>query len=141
MIAITKRLSVLLATSALAACATAPEAAVAPMAPAAVVANVPAAAEPAPLPSLVSDVSLPHSEFTLDNGLRVIVHEDHKAPVVGFGVWYNVGSKDEPKGETGFAHLFEHLMFYGSENVREGIMPFLQNIGATDWNATNWSDR
>ena len=112
---ITKRLSVLLATSALAACAAAPQVAVAPPPPVATeVAAPPVAvpAEPAPLPSLVSDVSLPHSEFTLDNGLRVIVHEDHKAPVVGFGVWYNVGSKDEPKGETGFAHLFDHLMFY-----------------------------
>ena len=140
---ITKRLSVLLATTALAACATAPQVAVAPppAAPVAAAAPVAVPAEPAPLPSLVSEVSLPYSEFTLDNGLRVIVHEDHKAPVVGFGVWYNVGSKDEPKGETGFAHLFEHLMFYGSDNVREGIMPFLQNIGATDWNGTTWFDR
>ena len=140
----TKRLSILLATSALAACATAPQVAVAPLpavAPEVAAPPVAMPAEPAPLPSLVNDVSLPHSEFTLDNGLRVIVHEDHKAPVVGFGVWYNVGSKDEPKGETGFAHLFEHLMFYGSENVREGIMPFLQNIGATDWNGTTWFDR
>ena len=135
------RLSILLATSALAACAAAPQLASAP--PPAEVAAAPAAVpvEAAPLPSLVSEVSLPHTEFTLANGLRVIVHEDHKAPVVGFGVWYNVGSKDEPAGKTGFAHLFEHLMFYGSDNVREGIMPFLQNIGATDWNGTTWFDR
>jgi predicted Zn-dependent peptidase len=95
----------------------------------------------APLSTLVAQVSMPHTTFKLANGLTVIVHEDHKAPVVGFGVWYNVGSKDEPKGETGYAHLFEHLMFYGSDNVREGIMPFLQNIGATDWNGTTWFDR
>jgi predicted Zn-dependent peptidase len=136
-----KRLSLLLATSALAACATAPQVALAPEPAVPPQSVTPLPAEPAPLPQLVSEVSLPHSEFTLDNGLRVIVHEDHKAPVVGFGVWYNVGSKDEPEGKTGFAHLFEHLMFYGSENVREGIMPFLENIGATDWNGTTWFDR
>jgi len=135
------RLSVLLATSALAACATAPQQlAVAPP-PQAVEAVAPAPVEPAPLPSLVQEVSLPHQTFTLGNGLTVLVHEDHKAPVVGFGVWYNVGSKDEPKGKTGFAHLFEHLMFYGSENVREPIMSYLQNVGATDWNGTTWFDR
>jgi len=138
-----KRLSILLATTAwLASCASTPQVAIAPPQPAApAVATAPALPAAAPLPSLVSDVSLPHTEFTLANGLRVIVHEDHKAPVVGFGVWYNVGSKDEPAGKTGFAHLFEHLMFYGSDNVREGIMPFLQNIGATDWNGTTWFDR
>jgi predicted Zn-dependent peptidase len=99
------------------------------------------APEAAPISSLVKDVSLQHSTFKLKNGLTVLVHEDHKAPVVGFGVWYNVGSKDEPPGKTGFAHLFEHLMFYGSDNVREGILPFLQNIGATDFNGTTWFDR
>jgi len=84
------RLSLLLATSALAACATTQPMAAgsAPPPPppvAAAAALAPAMAEPAPLPSLVSDVSLPHTEFTLANGLKVIVHEDHKAPVVGFG--------------------------------------------------------
>jgi hypothetical protein len=138
---IDRRLPTLLAgASRLAACATAP--AVQPVAaPPPVEAVAPPPAEPAPLPSLVSEVSLPHETFKLDNGLTVLVHEDHKAPVVGFGVWYNVGSKDEPKGKTGFAHLFEHLMFYGSDNVREGILPFLQKIGATDANGTTWFDR
>ena len=56
------------------------------------------------------------SKFRLDNGLTVVVHEDHKAPVVAVSVWYHVGSADEPKGKTGFAHLFEHLMFSGSEH-------------------------
>ena len=56
----------------------------------------------------------PVQNFTLANGLRVIVHDDRKAPVVAVSVWYNVGSKDEPTGKTGFAHLFEHLMFNGS---------------------------
>ena len=67
--------------------------------------------------SLVSQVDIPHQMFKLDNGLTVIVHEDRKAPVVAVSTWYNVGSKDEPKGKTGFAHLFEHLMFNGSENL------------------------
>jgi zinc protease len=135
------RVALLLATaSLLAGCATAPqtaEVAPPPVAPAA----APLAAEPARLTSLVSEVSLPHTMFKLDNGLTVIVHEDHKAPVVGFGVWYNVGSKDEPRGKSGFAHLFEHLMFYGSDNVRQGILPFLDSIGATDANGTTWFDR
>ena len=73
----------------------------------------------ASLPSLVAEVELPYEKFVLDNGLTVLVHEDRKAPVVAVSVWYNVGSKDEPKGKTGFAHLFEHLMFYGSDNLRE----------------------
>src|SRR5437762_5299482 len=94
-----------------------------------------------PIATLVKQVSIPHSSFTLNNGLTVIVHEDHKAPVVAVSVWYNVGSKDEPPKKTGFAHLFEHLMFYGSDNVREGIMPFLEKIGATDWNGSTFFDR
>ena len=80
------------------------------------------AAEPAPLASLVSQVDIPHQTFKLDNGLTVIVHEDRKAPVVAVSTWYNVGSKDEPKGKTGFAHLFEHLMFNGSENLPERFL-------------------
>ena len=70
-----------------------------------------------PIPSLVKQVSIPHTMFRLANGLTVIVHEDHKAPVVAVSIWYNVGSKDEPEGKTGFAHLFEHLMFNGTENL------------------------
>jgi len=58
-------------------------------------------------------IDIPFEKFTLDNGLRVIVHEDRKAPIVAVSVWYHVGSKDEPAGKTGFAHLFEHLMFNG----------------------------
>src|SRR5688572_12148028 len=137
-----RRLTLLLASTALVACATAPQA-VSPIAPAPVAAAEPAAgpADAAPVSALVSQVAIPYDSFTLDNGLRVLVHTDRKAPVVAVSVWYNVGSKDEPKGKTGFAHLFEHLMFYGSDNVREGIMPFLQNLGATDWNGTTWFDR
>jgi zinc protease len=104
-------------------------------------ASAASSAEPAPLSTLVKQVALPYTKFQLPNGLTVIVHEDHKAPVVAVSVWYNVGSKDEPKGETGFAHLYEHLMFYGSDNVRQPIMPFLEKIGATDWNGSTWFDR
>ena len=106
-----------------------------------VAAPVSLAGEPAPLPALVSEVQLPYEKFTLDNGLTVLVNEDPKTPVVAVGVWYNVGSKDEPKGKTGFAHLFEHLMFYGSDNLREGIMGWLEKVGATDWNGSTWYDR
>ena len=115
-----RRLSLLLASaSLLAACA--PSAAVDSAASRELVAAVapaePAAAEPAPVSALVEQVSIPHERFVLDNGLTVIVHEDRKAPVVAISTWYNVGSKDEPEGKTGFAHLFEHIMFNGSENL------------------------
>ena len=59
---------------------------------------------------------IPYTRFTLPNGLTVVVSEDHKAPIVAVSVWYHVGSGYEPEGKTGFAHLFEHLMFSGSEN-------------------------
>ena len=61
------------------------------------------------------EINLNYETFTLSNGLRVIVHEDRKAPIVAISIWYHVGSRDEPAGKTGFAHLFEHLMFNGSE--------------------------
>ena len=115
-----------------------PQVAVAPVPP---IAAAPAEPQIAPVSALVEEVAIPHTSFELANGLKVLVHEDHKAPVVAVSVWYNVGSKDEPKGKTGFAHLFEHLMFYGSENVREGIMPLLEKLGASDWNGTTWYDR
>ena len=98
-------------------------------------------AEPAPVTALVSQVAIPHQQFKLDNGLTVIVHEDRKAPVVAVSTWYNVGSKDEPKGKTGFAHLFEHIMFNGSENLPGDFFEYLQQIGATDYNGTTWFDR
>ncbi|RPH93497.1 MAG: insulinase family protein, partial [Lysobacterales bacterium] len=88
-----------------------------------------------------SPVEIPFEKFTLDNGLRVIVHEDRKAPIVAVGVWYHVGSKDEPEGRTGFAHLFEHLMFEGSENFDEDITRPLEAVGATSFNGTTWLDR
>ena len=90
---------------------------------------------------LVKDVSIPYSSFTLKNGLRVVVHEDHKAPVVAFSVWYHVGSKDEPAGRTGFAHLFEHLMFGGSQHSDTSWFGPMQSVGATDLNGTTNYDR
>jgi zinc protease len=100
-----------------------------------------AAGKSVPIPSLVRQVTIPHSMFRLDNGLTVIVHEDHKAPIAAVSVWYNVGSKDEPKGKTGFAHLFEHLMYNGSENLPGDFFQYLQQIGATDYNGTTSFDR
>jgi zinc protease len=111
----------------------------------AVVLAAPATAQQAPRPvpvaSLVKQVNIPYREFRLANGLRVIVHTDRKAPVVGVAVWYNVGSKHEPKGKTGFAHLFEHLMFNGSENAPGEFFEPLKEVGATDYNGTTNTDR
>jgi predicted Zn-dependent peptidase len=100
-----------------------------------------ATAPAAPVTELVDRVDIPFESFTLDNGLKVLVHQDRKAPVVAVSVWYNVGSKDEPKGKTGFAHLFEHLMFNGSENAPGDFFEPLQQIGATDYNGTTSFDR
>ena len=82
-----------------------------------------------------------YEKFTLPNGLRVIVHEDHKIPVVAVNVWYHVGSKDELPGKTGFAHLFEHLMFNGTENYNDEYFGPFQQVGATDMNGTTNADR
>jgi zinc protease len=94
-----------------------------------------------PVADLVKRVSIPWDGFTLKNGLRVIVHTDRKAPIVAVSVWYHVGSKDEVAGKTGFAHLFEHLMFNGSENAPGDFFQPLQVIGATDMNGTTSFDR
>lgn len=96
---------------------------------------------PAPLATIAAQVTLPYDEFTLPNGLHVIVSTDRKAPIVGVAVWYHVGSKDEPAGKTGFAHLFEHLMFNGSENAPGDFFAPLQKVGATDSNGTTFFDR
>ena len=93
-------------------------------------APAPAAAEIAPLSELVEEVDIPYETFTLPNGLTTIVHTDRKAPLVGVTVYYRVGSKHEPRGRTGFAHLFEHLMFGGSENVENFDIP-LEAAGST----------
>ena len=89
----------------------------------------------------IDTVDLTFEKFQLDNGLTVVVHEDHKAPVVNVAVWYHIGSADEPAGKTGFAHLFEHLMFSGSEHHKTGYFKPFERVGATDQNGTTSNDR
>ncbi len=91
--------------------------------------------------AVAAEIHIPYTEFTLDNGLRVIVHEDHKAPIVAVNIWYHVGSKNEKRGKTGFAHLFEHLMFNGSENYDDEYFKPFERVGATNQNGTTWLDR
>ncbi len=86
-------------------------------------------------------IDIPFTRHVLPNGLTLIVHEDHKAPIVAVNVWYHVGSKNERPGRTGFAHLFEHLMFNGSENFNRDFFGPLQEAGATDLNGTTNEDR
>ena len=97
-----------------------------------------AAAAPAvdiPIPDI------PYTKFVLANGLTVLVHEDHKAPIVAVNTWYHVGSKNEKPGKTGFAHLFEHLMFSGSDNFNHTYINAMEKVGATDLNGTTNNDR
>ncbi len=89
----------------------------------------------------IEDIDIKYQKFTLDNGLTVIIHEDHKAPIVAVNVWYHVGSKNEKARKTGFAHLFEHLMFNGSENYNTDYFEAMESIGATDLNGTTSFDR
>ena len=86
-------------------------------------------------------LDIPYTRFTLPNGLTVVVSEDHKAPIVAVSVWYHVGSGYEPEGKTGFAHLFEHLMFSGSENHKGSYFKPFELVGATGMNGTTWLDR
>ena len=92
-----------------------------------------------PVPEAAPDIA--YEKFELDNGLTVIVHEDHKAPIVAVNIWYHVGSKNEPEGRSGFAHLFEHLMFNGSENYNDDYFQVMERVGATTLNGTTWVDR
>ena len=87
------------------------------------------------------DINIPYEQFKLPNGLKLLVYEDHKAPIVAVNVWYHVGSKNEKEGKSGFAHLFEHLMFNGSENYNKDYFQALESIGGTDLNGTTNSDR
>ena len=92
--------------------------------------------------SLLEDLpEIKYESFKLDNGLTVIVHEDKKVPMVAVNVWYHVGSKNEKVGKTGFAHLFEHLMFNGTENYNNEYFEPFEKIGSTDQNGTTNSDR
>jgi zinc protease len=106
----------------------------------------PAAKKSAPAHSAASNVNIPipdikYTKFVLKNGLTLLVHEDHKAPIVAVNTWYHVGSKNEKPGKTGFAHLFEHLMFSGSENFNYTYINPMERIGATDLNGTTNNDR
>ena len=100
-------------------------------------ADAPLAAKAAAMP----DIDIPYQRFVLANGLTVLVHEDHKTPVVALNVWYHVGSKNEPAGRHGFAHLFEHLMFEGSQHFDKDYFQVLEPAGATDMNGTTNVDR
>lgn len=86
-------------------------------------------------------VDIPADRFRLKNGLTVVVHEDRSAPLVAVNIWYHVGSKNEPPGKSGFAHLFEHLMFNGSEHYDDDFFKATQRIGATNQNGTTNVDR
>ena len=88
-----------------------------------------------------ADNAVPYTTFTLDNGLTLIVHEDHKAPIVCVNVWYHVGSKNERTGRTGLAHLFEHLMFNGSGHFNDDYFKAAEKVGATELNGTTSRDR
>jgi zinc protease len=94
-----------------------------------------------PAPSRQTTIDIPYRRFILPNGLTLIVHEDRKAPIVAVNVWYHVGSKNEKPGRTGFAHLFEHLMFNGTENYDKDFFGPLEQAGATDMNGTTNEDR
>jgi zinc protease len=86
---------------------------------------------------MTTSIDLPYTKRTLANGLDVIVHEDHHVPIVAVNIWYHVGSKNEHPGRTGFAHLFEHLMFEGSEHHNTGFFVALQQAGALLNGSTN----
>jgi zinc protease len=99
---------------------------------------------PASLGAQTPSLQLPYTQFTLPDGLHVILHEDHSVPVVSVNVWYHVGSGRERPGRTGFAHLFEHLMFMGSGHVKPGEFDSWlegaggQNNGSTEYDRTNY---
>jgi zinc protease len=106
----------------------------------------PAPKKSAPPHAAESNLNIPipdikYTKFVLKNGLTLLVHEDHKAPIVAVNTWYHVGSKNEKPGKTGFAHLFEHLMFSGSENFNYTYINPMERIGATDLNGTTNNDR
>jgi zinc protease len=84
---------------------------------------------------------IPHKKFVLDNGLTLLVHEDHSVPIVAVNLWYHVGSRNEKRGKTGFAHMFEHFFFNGSENYPHGFREAMDDLGANNRNGTTSNDR
>ncbi len=98
------------------------------------------AQSPAPAPAAAPPraLEIPYTQFTLPNGLHVVLHQDRSVPIVSVNVWYHVGSGSEKVGRTGFAHLFEHLMFEGSKHVPEGAFDeWLEAAGASNNGSTN----
>lgn len=85
--------------------------------------------------------AIKYQKFVLDNGLTLIVHEDHSVPIVAVNMWYHVGSRNEQRGKTGFAHLFEHFFFNGSENYPHGFREAMDDLGANNRNGTTNTDR
>jgi zinc protease len=94
-----------------------------------------------PAPAAAQTLRVPYRSFTLPNGLKVLVHEDHSVPIVTVNTWYHVGSADERAGRTGFAHLFEHLMFMGSQHVPTGAFDRLLEAAGADNNGSTTEDR
>ena len=86
-------------------------------------------------------VEIPHQKFVLENGLTLLVHTDHAVPVVGVNLWYHVGSRNERPGKTGFAHLFEHFFFNGSQHHPGGFREAMDDLGANNRNGTTNEDR
>ncbi|MFQ5350148.1 MAG: M16 family metallopeptidase, partial [Thermoanaerobaculia bacterium] len=107
----------------------------------ATVALLSTAATPAETAIDLEDVRIPHHKFVLDNGLTLLVHEDHSVPIVAVNVWYHVGSRNERRGRTGFAHLFEHFFFNGSENYPHGFREAMDDLGVNNRNGTTSNDR
>lgn len=99
------------------------------------------AAPAAQAPFQRSSFALKQQKFVLKNGLTLIVHEDHSVPVVAVNLWYHVGSRNEQRGKTGFAHLFEHFFFNGSENYPHGFREAMDDLGANNRNGTTNVDR
>jgi zinc protease len=109
-------------------------------------AALPAHAAPAAKSSTASTFdrkayAISHKKFVLPNGLTLLVHTDHSVPVVGVNMWYHVGSRNEKRGKTGFAHLFEHFFFNGSENYPHGFREAMDDLGANNRNGTTNTDR
>src|SRR3546814_4816477 len=94
--------------------------------------HAPASRQAAADPVAGLSLDVPATTFVLPNGLTVVVHEDHAAPLVAVNIWYHVGSKNEPPGKTGFAHLFEHLMFNGSEHFNDDFFKATQKLGRSE---------
>jgi zinc protease len=101
---------------------------------------VPRAAVATPAAAPAEELKIPIQQFTLKNGLRVVLSEDHAAPTVSLCITFDVGSRNEPPGHTGFAHLFEHMMFQGSENVGKGEHLIMVRVNGGDVNGTTSDD-